>query len=805
MDIKPPESAGTCAAAHDASRSRYSPATMIGLFILATLLFAVLGYGLTTGLGLAQGAPPPQTQSAAIAPTSEGEATYVGMAACQSCHADETAAWKPSDHARAMAHATEATVLGDFNDANFTYGDVTSVFSRRDGKYFVRTDGPDGKLQDFEIKFTFGVYPLQQYLIALPGGRLQALSIAWDSRPKTEGGQRWFHLYPNDRIDFHDRLHWTKLQQNWNFMCAECHSTDLKRNYDPATKSYATTYSEINVACETCHGPGSRHVAWADHKPGWEKIDAKTKGLLVLLDERHGVTWSIDPHTGSAVRSPPRKTTHEIETCALCHARRGPIWATIKPGAPIGDSHRISLLNDSLYFPDGQIKDEVYEYGSFLQSKMFAKGVTCSDCHDPHSLKLRAEGNAVCEQCHAPDKFATPAHHHHKEGTAGAQCVACHMPTRNYMVVDPRRDHSIRIPRPDLSAALGTPNACNGCHADKSSQWAAEQIKNWFGTPQPGFQQFGETLHAGSLGAPGARAHLLALAEDSTQPAIARASALARLDRITNREALETLRKLLQDPDPLVRRAAASVYAGVPLGAHRDLLALLDDPIRDVRLEAARLVADLPAERLTPEQQATRQRGIDEYIASQRSNADRPEAHHNLGLLYMTLGRPADAEAELKAAIEIDPSFVPAAVTLADLYRALGRDAEAEPILRSMIARHPEAAAPHHALGLWLVRAGRRSEAMSELKRAAELAPDDPRMAYVYAVALAQTDRAKAIAELQRALKQNPYHRETLTALATFLRDAGQTADALRYAETLAKLEPENPNIRNFVRQLQQR
>jgi Tfp pilus assembly protein PilF len=803
VENQAPEPAGALPAGSEHSGRGYSHLTMAGLFGLAALFFALVGYGLSAGFGIVHGVPPVHAETAPVAPTTGVSASYVGEATCQPCHASEAAAWKPSDHAHAMAHANDATVLGDFADAHFTYGDVTSVFFRRDRKFFVRTDGPDGKLQDFEIKFTFGVYPLQQYLIELPGGRLQALSIAWDSRPKAEGGQRWFHLYPNDKIDFHDPLHWTRLQQNWNFMCAECHSTNLQRNYDPATKTYATTYSEINVSCETCHGPGSRHVAWAERKPGWQSIDAQTKGLLVLLDERRGVTWSIDPLTGSAVRSPPRKTTREIETCALCHARRGPIWATIKPGAPIGDSDRVSLLEDPLYYPDGQIRDEVYEYGSFLQSKMFAKGVTCSDCHDPHSLKLRAAGNAVCEQCHAPEKFATAAHHHHKEGSAGAQCVACHMPTRTYMVVDPRRDHSLRIPRPDLSAALGTPNACNGCHADKSSQWAAEQIKSWYGTPKPGFQQFGEILHAGSLGAPGARARLLALAEDTAQPAIARASALSRLDRITNRQALEALRKLLRDPDPLVRRAAVAAYAGAPLAARRDLLAMLDDPIRDVRLEAARLVADLPAQRLTPDEQSRRTRGIEEYVASQRSNADRPEAHHNLGLLYMTLGRSADAESELKAALSLDPSFVPAAVTLADFYRALGRDGEAEPVLRAMIARYPDAAAPHHALGLWLVRAGRRAEAVAELKRAAELAPDDPRMAYVYAVALAQNDRAKAIKELQRSLARNPYHRETLSALAAFSRDAGATADALRYAETLAQLEPDDPSIKAFVRQLQ--
>ncbi len=733
------------------------------------------------------------------------KATYVGEPVCRTCHAGEADAWKHSHHALAMAHATEQTILGDFNDARFTYGDVTSTFFRRDGKFFIRTDGPDGKLHDYEVEFTFGVDPLQQYLVALPGGRLQALSIAWDARPKAEGGQRWFHIYyPDETIDHRDPLHWTGLQQNWNYMCAECHSTDLRRNYDAAKKTYDTTFFEINVSCETCHGPGSRHVAWAERKPGWQAIDAHSKGLLVLLDERRGVTWALDPQTGNGVRSPPRNTTREIEACALCHSRRSPLWATVKPGAPIGDSHRIALLNEPLYFPDGQIRDEVYVYGSFLQSRMHAAGVTCSDCHDPHSLKLHAEGNAVCVQCHAPDKFETASHHHHKEGSPAAQCVSCHMPARTYMVVDPRRDHSFRIPRPDLSVKLGTPNACNACHEDKSAQWAADQVKGWYGELNPGFQRFAEVLHAGTAGAPGARARLLELAQDISHPAIARASALARLDRITNRAALETVRKLLRDPDPLVRRAAVVAYAGVPAGMRRDLLPMLDDPIRDVRLEAARRLAGLPAQRLSTDERERRRRGITEYIASQRSNADRPEARHNLATLYMDLGRPTEAETELKSALELDPSFVPAAVTLADLYRALQRDGEAEPILRAMIARQPDAALPHHALGLWLVRAGRGAEATQELKRAAELAPNDPRLAYVYAVALAETDREQAIRELQRSLARNPNHRDTLRALAAFSREMGASADALRYAERLAQLEPDDPGVQAFVRELRQ-
>ncbi|HET6223280.1 MAG TPA: cytochrome c3 family protein, partial [Dongiaceae bacterium] len=373
---------------------------------ICVLLAALVGY-LITHPGQPDRSPPapaapPQLVQSAPLPT----ATYVGGETCGQCHAGEATAWRTSHHALAMQHASAETMLGDFNDATVTHGGVTSRFFRQGGKFMVHTDGPDGALHDYAIDFTFGVAPLQQYLVAFPDGRLQALPLAWDTRPKAEGGQRWFHLYPNETIAAGDPLHWTGLQQNWNYMCAECHSTNLRRNYDAQAKRYATTWSEINVSCEACHGPGSQHIAWAKREAGWEKIDAQSKGLAVILDERHGVTWTLDPQTGNSTRSRPRDTMHEIEACVLCHSRRAQIWDAVTPGAPIGDSHRVALLDNGLYFPDGQIHDEVYEYGSFRQSRMFQAGVTCSDCHEPHSLALRAPGNGVCLQCHASEKYA---------------------------------------------------------------------------------------------------------------------------------------------------------------------------------------------------------------------------------------------------------------------------------------------------------------------------------------------------------------------------------------------------------------
>jgi len=518
--------------------------------IVAIVALAIAAIGALVYFFRSEPAQVSSTPSTAVA--SASAANYVGSEACGGCHVNERNAWRGSDHDLAMQVADEKTVLADFANAKFTYAGTTSTFSRRDGHFFVNTDGPDGKLNDYQIKYTFGVRPLQQYLIEFPGGRLQALGIAWDSRSKADGGQRWFHLYPKQNIKAGDWLHWTAAGQNWNFMCAECHSTDLRKNFDAATNAFNTTWKELDVACEACHGPGSDHVAWA-RDPA--KAKGANKGLALALDERRGVTWSPLPN-GNSQRSAPRSTAREIEMCARCHGRAARISDDYVYGAPPLDSRRLALLDDGLYWNDGQMRDEVYNWGSFVQSKMFAAGVTCSDCHDPHSLKLRQPGNAVCGQCHQPQKYDSEAHTHHAAGTPGAACAACHMPTTTYMVVDPRHDHSMRIPRPDLSVKLDVPNACNQCHTAKSPQWAADAIREWHGKTPIGYQNFANALRAGSVGAPGARGALLTLIDDPKQPAIVRASAIERLGHWLTPTLMASVSRSLNDPDPLVRLAA---------------------------------------------------------------------------------------------------------------------------------------------------------------------------------------------------------------------------------------------------------
>jgi tetratricopeptide (TPR) repeat protein len=716
-------------------------------------------------------------------------AEYIGSGRCAGCHVNEIASWQRSQHAAAMTEASDATVLGNFDDARLTVQGVASTFFRRDGKFLVRTQGADGRAADFEIANTFGLFPLQQYLIEFPGGRRQALTLAWDTRPAAQGGQRWFSLYPRERIEPGDPLHWTGREQNWNFMCADCHSTNLRKGYDPSTRTFHTTSSEISVGCEACHGPGSVHVDQAERGA---LSAASGYGLTVSLDERKGASWRFDPAVNRPVRSIPRQTEREIEVCARCHARRAQVTDQAIAGDRLNDDFRPSLLEPSLFYPDGQQRDEVYTYASFLQSRMYAEGVTCSDCHDPHSGRPRLEGNALCTRCHAPDRYDVSAHTGHDAGTAAAACATCHMPTATYMQIDRRHDHSFRVPRPDLTVALGVPNACtSSCHADRGAAWAAAALARRGGGAPGGFQQFARAFAAADASGPGSAAGLAAVAADRAESAIARASALERLANAGSLDGRVPI-PFLDDPSPLVRRAALSVLAHAPDAVRLDAMPrLLRDPIRTVRTEAVRGLADLADRSLSASYRADFDRAFDEFLAEQQFNADRPEAQVNLGIVWGARGRMAEATAAFREAIALDGTFVPAYVNLADLHRAAGDDASAETTLRDAIRANPASAPAHFALGLTLVRRKQLAPALDELARAAQLDPSIARYGYVHGVALHDAGRApQAVTALEAVVAAHPDDRDSRFALAMYDAELGRLADARRHAEQLVTRHP---------------
>ena len=748
-------------------------------------------------------APSPTLAAGSADAQPRSKPDYVGAATCKQCHESEFKAWTGSHHQLAMQDANANTVLGDFDNAKFKHYDVESSFFRRDGKFMVRTDGADGKLADFEISYVFGVWPLQQYLIAFPGGRYQTLGIAWDARTMGEGGQRWFHIYPNEKVDHKDQLHWTGLYQNWNLECAECHSTNLRKGYDAASNTYKTTFSEINVACEACHGPGSRHIEWA--KQAGSNYPANGDMGLVVLKSRWNEAWKFPAADAKHAQRDQPADAAAMNACTACHARRSTIAESGTPGAPLEDTHRLALLTPPNYYADGQQHEEVYVWSSFLQTAMYQKGVTCMDCHDAHTLKLRAEGNALCTRCHNAVLFDNGKHHFHKTGTSGAQCVECHMPAQNYMVIDARRDHGIRVPRPDLSKSLGSPNACTRCHAGKKPEWAASAMDKWYGKTWRARPQYGTTLHAAATQGVKAVPALMALAQDLASPAIVRATAATLVQPYMRPDLLPAARMLLQDADPEVRIAALGLIEPVdPVNRVLAASSLLADPVRGVRIAAAHVIADVPDEQIPAVRREARERALKEYVDSLQQDLDWPTANVNLGNLYMSQGSSDEAIAAYQRALSLDARFAGAYVNLADAYRQLNRDTEGEKVLRRGLALLPRAANLHHALGLLLVRKGDNAAALQELAKAAKLDPDNARYVYVYAVGLHSTGkRTEALTQLRAADKSHPYDLEILSALISMNLEAGDYKAALPYARKAAEVLPDDQGLKDLVAKLE--
>jgi predicted CXXCH cytochrome family protein len=716
--------------------------------------------------------------------------TFVGSDKCNQCHQVEHSQWQLSDHSRAMRRPDDKTVLGNFDEVSVEFHGIESRLFRQGNNFMVATTGNNGIPGTFAIEYTFGHYPVQQYLIDIGNGHLQALNIAWDSRPAEQGGQRWYHLQNDEAIDPEHPFFWTRHFQNANSRCIECHSTDFRKNYDPESKAYATTWTETGVGCESCHGPAARHVELA--KTGG--LNEKTTGFSKPLKTR--LNWTFRGEDDIA--SPSGTLNHDyIDTCGGCHSRRG-TFGDVAPQAAYHDQYRLALLDSGLYFGDGQIDDEVFVLGSFLQSKMQQRGVTCANCHDPHSGKTIAEGNALCAQCHQPATFDSSDHHRHPPGSAGAECVNCHMPERLYMGVDWRRDHGFSIPDPALASRVGAPNACTNCHQDKSDEWAIEIVFAWGGKRKTdswarinrGLEQQDALVFKNYAQTP----PMIDL------PPIRRASLTSKLAAFPSQLAFDTASRQLTSTDPLERRAAVGALSAAPLQVRWPLLQpLIEDPVKAVRLELAPALAEaLPQ---VGEKDAERlQRLLDEYRGYLEYISDTPGGQLSLGNLEIRLGYPILAERAYRQALEIEPHFVPALINLADLYRSIGSDGEAKELLLQALEVAPDSALTNHAWGLFLVRSGMQSEAMGYLKAAIELEGANPRHVYVYAVALDSLGQTSAAIQVIDANRERWPNNIDLSFLqVSYMDKTGNSEGIHRYLSLLAAIAAGNPQVRNWM------
>jgi len=619
---------------------------------------------------------------------------YVGSETCVSCHPSEGEAWTGSDHQRALLAVTPDQFPGD-RPATFEH--PGGVDHMQAGQF----KGPDG---EGRVAFQIGVDPLEQFLVD-DNGTYRVLDTSYVP------GTGWLRLHPGIASD--DALHWTANAFVANHQCLECHTTGYQKNYDDG--AYKTEWAEIGVGCEACHGRGAEHVAWA--KDGGEGDPL----LRNTFPERAPFQLGDSPIATSTRTGP----SAEPNTCARCHSRRSTLVDGSHAEDPLEDTHRTAVLRSDLYWPDGAVLDEVYVWGSFVQSKMHEAGVTCSDCHDPHSGAVRApadDPSAVCSTCHQPATYAAVEHTHHEN----VSCVDCHMPQTTFMQVDPRRDHSMRVPRPDLPG----PSACASCHEDEDASAAA--IVGWLGKLPDTF------------GARYATRSAIETASDTGMPDIYRASAVAQLPPTA-------MEPFLSDPSPLVRREAARALTAGPPGIRRIVEPLLSDPTMMVRVDAAR--AAIGASISSPAYGKAKA----EYQAAMRVGADTPMAWMDLAESALRDGKLGIGIGHLQRAVAIDPTYAPAWANLADMQRNAGGETEARVTLTEALKRFPENAALHHAMGLSYVRTREAENAVRELEIAVQLDPNQSRYAWVLATAQdAYVSRDIAIATINDALTRHP-------------------------------------------------
>jgi len=698
---------------------------------------------------------------------------FLGDNNCKECHQQEFKDWQGSHHDKAMQIADSSTVLGDFNNKKFTSQGVTSHFFKMNGEFFVNTEGPDGDYHDYKIVYTFGITPLQQYIVKFPNGHFQCLRTAWDTVKN-----KWFDLYPDFKIVHSEWLHWSRGGLNWNNMCSDCHSTNVRKNYDAETHSYDTKYALINVSCEACHGPGKQHVE-----------DVKRLG------DKYLSTGSLH----MTLKTTPKEL---VDQCARCHMRREQFSDSFNFEGTLLDHYFPQLIEEPIYYPDGQISDEDYVYGSFIQSKMYRNDVACNNCHNSHSLKLKFEGNALCTQCHVPEIYNTPKHHFHKKSTEGAMCINCHMPGKYYMGNDFRRDHSFRVPRPDLSLKYGTPNTCSGCHKDKDDKWAWEAFQKLFGVVDS--IHFSEKLAPGIRGQMHADKGLLELINDTTQVEMARSSAIKALANYGANNYINQYIKLLNDDSSLVRGATIDVLTNINNTDYfSSFLPLLKDPKRSVRIKAFYGLSGLGENQVPEKYKEEYQKVKKEFYTHLNTNSDFVGGRIKKANYYLKQGDIQKGIEGYESALKIDNHNNQARLTLANLYYNNQNYIKAEEAFKTIIEQEPEFGPTYYSLGLLYAELNQTNDAIELLKTAVKKMPENIRVYYNLSLLYDKiNDFKEAEKTLLKSLKIEPQNEDLLYTLAYLYSKNNSIKKARNIVSRLLEINPQNSQYIDFYNQL---
>jgi tetratricopeptide (TPR) repeat protein len=722
-------------------------------------------------------------------------AKYAGSASCEACHKDEYRQWQSSHHKLAERKPSASRDEAAFAAGQAVLSGEHSVAPRRVGRsYQILATGWNHTQEVFAVSRVIGESPLREFLTPSSGGRLQTLEAAYDPRSND-----WFNVYGEENRRPGEWGHWTGRGMNWNSMCAACHNTAVRKNYDSATDSYHTTMAEPTVGCEACHGPLREHNEW---------------------QTRFGNSGAKDPTLKKL------SADQVVDNCGFCHARRGELTGEFTPGDNFSDQMRLTIVdNTAIYYADGQVRDEDYEYAAFLGSRMRARGVRCIDCHDPHTAKTLLPGNWLCLRCHAGGYTNAPiidplAHGHHRVfgqpagaspnpdlaayGTnlvqeSGGECVNCHMPQTTYMQRHRRHDHGFTTPDPLLTKKAGIPNACNRCHVDRDADWALKWCDDWYGAKmnRPARER-ALVIAAARRGDPGASARLVTLYRLDDNPywrAVAAGLLEAEVDEPPVRALLTAG---VTDTNALVRSGCARSLQGAvqdPV-VHAALVAGLRDPVRDVRLEASwALRAELDM----------RSKAGLELQHSLAINADQPTGQAQLGGFALAAGDPNQAAAHYKKAVEWDAGSAAIRHDYAVVLARLQRPQAAVEQLQTATRLEPANAEYQFSLGLGWSELGQTSESIRCLREAVRLQPAFSRAWYNLGLALSSTGLTEqALDALAHAEATNQNDPEVPYASATILAGLGKWKEARREAERALRIQPRLQSAQQLLQRIDQ-
>lgn len=723
-----------------------------------------------------------------IPPDDETHAQYAGSASCKECHEAAYAGWKDSNHGLAEREYREDMDKKAFaSRRTLTHGERRSeTFLDADGLAKILTRGTDKQRREYPVVRVIGNDPLRQFLIAAPGGRLQTCDVSYDPHK-----DEWFDVFDKDSREPGDWGDWTGQGMNWNSMCAACHNTRLRKNYEPQTNSYHTTMAEMTVGCEACHGPMKDHVDWQKNPPpGYTKEDLEKNKQLGLSDP------TIKRQTRDQM----------LETCAACHSRRGEVTGDLVPGEPYFDHFSLTVTDETdVYYPDGQVRGENYVTTSFLSSRMHHAGVRCGDCHEPHSNKRLIPGNLLCMRCHGggtepPAPVIRPETHSPcTPGSTGHDCTSCHMPQTTYMQRHPRRDHSFSSPDPLLTKELGIPNACNRCHTDQSTDWAIQEAEKFYGErlKRPARERSILVARA-RRGEASAREGLIRMLATEDVHAW-KATACHLLERwVMDPEAMRALMDATRHASPLVREAATRSLQHQARANQPEVRArfseLLEDDIRSVRVAAAWGLADT----LDLSTRAGR-----ELMHTLDINSDQPTGRMQLSQFAYARGDSQAAIRQIRKAIEWDPNSPPFHHDLAILLNATGDKSGAMNALREAIRLHPEEADYHYKLALALAEAGDISQAITSLAKTVELDSTHSRAWYNLGLALSGINQPQqAIDALRKGEVADPSDAAIPYARATIHARLGERDQAISAASRALQIRRDFPEAIQLIQSL---